>query len=363
MRMITDPRYLMWQILASLANGARASTLRASEVRIEGETVLLYCQRRERYAHRKAWHALGAPEAAAMQALLTGPYAALEHARAAGGADYALIDGVRWDGGRLFHVADPHLPAAVAPDALVDPRTWLLLMLGAEGRSGQVLRVVRSDIKVEARLNQLLLHVPGRGKKTGSWLLLARTQQLALAFAMRAGYLARLERAYQARTLRDYPLFPQGPLADGRAPAPSLPPHATVPPEIGVQPAPPALAPMNDRVLNDWARRLEALLGLPRVEGEGLYGWRRAFVTLFNPWEPDARVKDLLTAHATIRAVQHGSTRTQVYLDPLDIPVLLAGQRLLEHVRTAFVRTGTAPDGTTSGPHLGGERADRDAGA
>jgi hypothetical protein len=234
-------------------------------------------------------------------------------------------------------------------------------MLGAEGRSGQVLRVVRSDIKVEARLNQLLLHVPGRGKKTGSWLLLARTQQLALAFAMRAGYLARLERAYQARTLRDYPLFPQGPLADGRAPAPSLPPHATVPPEIGVQPAPPALAPMNDRVLNDWARRLEALLGLPRVEGEGLYGWRRAFVTLFNPWEPNARVKDLLTAHATIRDVRHGSTRTQVYLDPLDLPVLLAGQRLLEHVRTAFVQTGSAPDEPRRDPSASGDQGNRDA--
>ena len=42
-------------------------------------------------------------------------------------------------------------------------------------------------------------------------------------------------------------------------------------------------------------------------------------------------------------AMTHGSTRDEVYLDSIDVPLLREGQRLMQHARTEYVRTGGAP--------------------
>jgi len=100
---------------------------------------------------------------------------------------------------------------------------------------------------------------------------------------------------------------------------------------------------IDDRTLNDWARDVERRLGLPRVDREAMYGWRRAFINLFDTWSTSPRVKDLLTGHTDMREPTYGSTRVIVYLDPRDLVYLREGQRLLEHVRTEYVRTGRPP--------------------
>jgi hypothetical protein len=301
-----------------------APEVRASEVRLVGDGVEVFCQRRERFAHRKAWHACEEPVAQALRALLAGPYASLEAARAAGEPDYRLVADVRWDGATLRRIRSADDVANAHDDALLDPRAWLLLLLGAEGRMGQVCRSMWSDLHVEGNADDLVLDVPDTDRKRASWLLLADSQKAAAVFTLRVGYLAELERARREGTIKDYPLFPQDRLVRGRA-------------KVDVREF------VNDRTLNDWARDVERRLGLPRVTGEALYGWRRCFINLFDTWSTDARVKDLVTGHTDMRDPTFGSTRVTVYLNPQDLVYLREVQRLVEHVRTEFVRTGLPP--------------------
>lgn len=245
MRELDDPRYWMRDCLVTMVGAQRVGEVRASEVRQLGETVEIFCQRREKRAHRAIWHACEAPVAEVLRALLAGPYAALEAARSGGGPDYRLVADVRWNGVHLERVrtaADAPDPGA---DGLLDPRAWLLLMLGAEGRMGQVRRSMRSNLHVEGTLYTFVLDVPHSERKRASWLLLAPVQRRAVVFMQTVGYLADLERAFDAGTITDYPLFPQGRLVAGRARVD----------QTGI---------CDDKQLNDWARDIEARLGLER---------------------------------------------------------------------------------------------------
>jgi hypothetical protein len=330
MRELSDPRYLMRDALASMAGAKAARVLRASHIRLVGDGVEVKCQMRERYANRRAWHRCDAPVAEVLRALRSGPYAALEAAREAGGADYRVIADVRWNGTALSLASEVDGASERGTDDLLDPRTWLLLTLGAEGRMGQIRRAMRSDLLVEGTTDELVLDVPDAERKRASLLLAAPAQQAALAFTLRVGYLANLERAYRSGQIANYPLFPSGRLIRGRAGA-----HVA--------------AYIDDRTLNDWARAVERRLGLTRVDRQGMYGWRRSFINLFDTWSTSARVKDLLTGHTDMREPTYGSTRVTVYLDPRDLVHLREGQRLLEHVRTEFVRTGAPPPPTAGG--------------
>jgi len=104
-----------------------------------------------------------------------------------------------------------------------------------------------------------------------------------------------------------------------------------------------ALISVNDKTLNDWHAELEKILGITHVDGRAQYGWRRAFVNMYDGWTGSDRVKNLITGHTKLGPMTHGSTRDEVYLDPADVPLLREGQRLVEHARTEYVRTGEAP--------------------
>jgi hypothetical protein len=114
--------------------------------------------------------------------------------------------------------------------------------------------------------------------------LLDPSQVAPLAFTMRVGYLAAYERAYRAGEIRDYPLFPEGMLRKGRA--------AVLP----------KAKPIDRKVISRrWAADARRILGLPKMEGDAMYGWRRCLMDLHERWDTDARVKDLLVGHGAIR--------------------------------------------------------------
>lgn len=102
---------------------------------------------------------------------------------------------------------------AAAPQ--VDPRWALLLTLGAEYRLGQVKRLRRSDVDLEANR----VTVRGAGKKRGVVVVLTKGQRAQLDTALGAGgYLEGLERLYAKGAVKDYPMFPglRLPVQDGR---------------------------------------------------------------------------------------------------------------------------------------------------
>ena len=82
---------------------------------------------------------------------------------------------------------------------------------------GQVRRAMRSNLHVEGSCGDLLLDPPDTEKKRASWQLLAPSQRAAVAFSLRAGYLADLERAVRSKKISDFAFFPRGRLRDGRA--------------------------------------------------------------------------------------------------------------------------------------------------
>lgn len=95
----------------------------------------------------------------------------------------------------------------------VDPRMHLLLVLGAELRLGQVRRAMRTDL----RLEQGTLMIAGRGKKRGTVEDLTPGQLAHVRTVLESGYLADLERRFQAGEIPDYPLFIGGHLVGRKA--------------------------------------------------------------------------------------------------------------------------------------------------
>jgi hypothetical protein len=150
----------------------------------------------------------------------------------------------------------------------VDPRLGLILELGAELRSGQVRRAMRTDLDLEgggvAPHGRVTIH--GKGKKRGAVVHLTKQQRSSVDRALQ-GYLVRLEAAYQAGTLADYPLFPNGQLPGGRRgePVATVERHATA-------------GFLSPRTLGVWFREAEDLAEVPHVEGRLFYGARRVAV-------------------------------------------------------------------------------------
>lgn len=141
---------------------------------------------------------------------------------------------------------------AIAPT--IDPRLDLLLQLGAEYRSGQVVRAMRSDLDLTT--NEF--GVRGRGKKQGTTVVLTAGQQAAVARAL-AGYLAPLEQAFVAGTIPDYPLFPAGRMRKGQT---FLDRHATA-------------GPMHKRSIRALFHEAEKAAEITPVAGRAFYGLRR----------------------------------------------------------------------------------------
>jgi hypothetical protein len=156
---------------------------------------------------------------------------------------------------RLLHAA-----------ANVDPRTYLLLALGAEYRLGQVMRAMRSDLALsEEPHGEFTIH--GSKDKQGEIVSLTRGQRDAVHRALATGVLSALEAEFVAGTRKDYPLFPGGKLSGKVDGAPIV---------SGIDPD--ACRPMSrGTVAHHWPA-IEFLAGIEHVEGRGWYGIRRVGV-------------------------------------------------------------------------------------
>lgn len=334
---LADPRYDMVDALSCIVSTAGAIRTPRSWIRLTGGTGVDVRRNGGSIAvPRLTWYPLSAAAAAVVRSLLANEYADIEAAAQASGQDYRPVADVAWRDSALRRVDGPATIDSHRDVGLLDPRARQLFDLGAEGRAGQVVRCMRSHLKIDARSGELLLDVPGTAKKRGRVWFLAPAQRLRLALGMEIGHLAELEMRYRLpdgdpRRIDEYPLFVGGELRDGRA----------MPETRDGKPR--ALISVNDKTLNDWHVELEAIPGIKHVAGRAQYGWRRAFANIYEDWTSSSRVKDLITGHTKLGAVTHGSTRDEVYLDPVDVPLLREGQRLMQHARTSFVTTGHAP--------------------
>jgi integrase len=168
--------------------------------------------------------------------------------------------------GDELEAPEPHRPRhtveelrkilAAAPQ--VDPRLALALQLGAELRLGQVLRVRRSDVDLDAGM----LRVRGKGKKGGQLVKLIPTQLDTLRWAV-AGFLAPLEALGT-----DYPLLPAGQLTGGR--------KTDATPVCRKEQA--TGGSVGRRTALAWFHEAEAVAGVPSIPGRGWVGLRRGGV-------------------------------------------------------------------------------------
>lgn len=144
---------------------------------------------------------------------------------------------------------------------LVDVRHGLLYNLGAEARAGQVIRCKRSALSLEKGGH---LDVQGRGRKGGLRIRFTKGQLSAVKDILARGYLRRMEQAYLAGEIKDYPLFPGGRLVVDKA---------------GGELVAPLSAATGGHVwmsaVRKWHRGAERLAGIPHMPGRGLYGARR----------------------------------------------------------------------------------------
>ena len=320
LRLVMDPRYLMWSALASVCNGEGAYRVRRSDMQIDGAQVIV----RVNVGGRKkvAWNyrTLGAAESSIVGLLLHATYAAFEAEYQSAGVDYDLLRGHTWTGERLEREDGAELPG-------IDPRWRLLLDLGVEGRLGQIRRAYRSHVRRVGDSGDLALAELGRRTKPSGTHVLSAAQQADLGFALEVGHLADLELAYRAGELADYPLAPQGRLKNGRVPLTGA-----------------VLKPVDEKTLNGWAHELEAALGLEPSPERAHRAWRRTFVGLYRQWYMDPAVLDAVTGHGRrIEPEANGSTRETVYFDRDDEQVLRQAARLQEYARTEWVRTGAEP--------------------
>lgn len=135
----------------------------------------------------------------------------------------------------------------------VDPRFGLMLDLGAGFRLGQVVRVLRSHLKVDPGH----LEIPGTGEKPGAHLILTPGQRVSVDRAL-SGHLRLLEEKWATEGI-DYNLFPQG----------KLPRPGVIEVDRGHVSRP---------CLSRWFLAAEGLAGIPHMEGRGAHGLRRMTV-------------------------------------------------------------------------------------
>ena len=197
----------------------------------------------------------------------------------------------------------------VLPDA--DPRIRLVVELGVADRLGQLLRCNRSDLDLDDPKHPLgSLYIQGRGKKLGGTNALTKGQHDRVVADLSAGHLSLLEAAFQAGTISDYPLFPQGRLAKGKYRVIAA-----------------AKPPMVKTTLLNLFRDLEALAGVESESGRGWYGLRRLFADLAEDVTSDERTLNHITKH------QDSTMRRQRYQQRERPDVLRAASDAIETVR------------------------------
>jgi integrase len=153
----------------------------------------------------------------------------------------------------------------------VDPRSGLLLALGAELRLGQVRRSERTDLNLSASdYGEFAVH--GIGDKLGEVIELTRGQRAAVEQALHAetGYIRALEAAYQAKRIDNYFLFAGGKLFGRKGPKGGRPYVRGTDPD--------SRAPLSRSAISRRWALIEFLAGITHEDGRGAYGVRRGGV-------------------------------------------------------------------------------------
>jgi hypothetical protein len=348
-RLLCDPRYEMQALIATVSNPDAAYRVTRRLIRQENGVVQIGIDVGGAGRTAINWRPLSADASAYFLNLLATTYAEFEAQYVEGDTDYAFLSGHTWDGVRL--VAHP---TAELPD--VDPRYRLLLSLGFERRSEQMLICCRHHLVVVDDAGRLGLDERTLGTKVAALQMLSPSQERRLGFELRFGYLADLERVYR-ETLQamrkgraagvrgvsappTYPLFPEERLARGRAKPASDRTH-TKRAANGTAGTPvEELKPANTRTLADWNRQLERALGVEHEEGRALRGWRRGFADVYDGWTYDAKLLDRLWDHTPPMKADGGSTRSRVYVSAANLRLLEAMAELVEYGRAEYPRTG-----------------------
>lgn len=330
LRLLTDPRYDMQALLASVCSSEGAYRIKRSHLRIKDGLIEVGIDVGGTKRVAMNWRPLGADVSAAVMERLGTVYAEFEAKYFGSGVDYHFLVGHVWDGAHLIRHDGGRLP-------FVDPRYRLMQWLGVERRAEQMLDCWRRHVVVIDEEGHLGLDERTNGTKTAALQMLTASQERALGFELRFGYLADAERDYRAALVAaskrraqglpplappDYPLFPSHRLANGRA---------KITPES---------KPANDRTLSDWNRGLEKALGLIHEPGLALRGWRRGFADLYDRWTHDASLLDRVMDHTKPVKTERGSTRSRVYLNAADLRILQAMAAIMEYARVDYPRTG-----------------------
>jgi hypothetical protein len=334
LRALSDPRYDMQTLIAAVSSDDGAYRVSREDIRIENGLVYVGIDTGGQARKAINWRPLSADASAAFRELVDTAYSEFEAQFVETRTNYFFLEGHVWTGQQLRVSATGRLPK-------IDPRYRLLLYLGVERRSEQMLDCRRGHLVVVNDEGNLGLDARTQGTKRADLQMLTPSQERRLGFALRFGYLADLERAHRAQLaavakrraegdrmpmpVPDYPLFPAGRLAGGRAKASD------------------ALQPANDRTLDDWNRQVEQALGIDHEEGRALRGWRRAFADLYEDWTDDIDIKNRLMDHARALPAERGSTRERVYLNPASLRTLKKMAALVEYARVQFPRTGRPP--------------------
>lgn len=167
-------------------------------------------------------------------------------------------------------------------DDLIDPRLRVNILFGGDSlRAGQVRRSMRSDLDLgpcgEYGLGRL--RVRGRGKKRGSFVDLDTAVREVVDREMSVGYLRECEAAYQAKTITDYALMPQGRFVGACVPVRRNGRYRK---------------PVSKRTVLDWFHALEELAEVTHLEGRGWYGLRRLWSDLTPAHVSSARGREVM---------------------------------------------------------------------
>lgn len=204
-----------------------------------------------------------------------------------------------------------------------DPRLALVLQLAMELRVGQAARARRSDLSLD-RVGAYGLgrfRVRGVGRKAGEVVDLHPELRSYLDDVLTFGYLSDVEAAFRAGSLREYSLFPVGPLMHGKA---------SVEQSVGLH--------LQPRTLRGMFERLEQAAGVDHVPGRGFYGLRRVATDLAADLEQDDRVLNRLTGH------RDSDTRKRIYQDREHAATSAQAARTRRNLRQQIVGGTTAPE-------------------
>lgn len=361
---LRDPRMAMYHVLASAVNTEGAHRVRWTDVVMAGERIAVR-QEVDKRIGSTTKRDLDDAAARLFVRLLDGGYAHALYGRDFQPDDLLIPPG-RWVGlGTEPFVRDDTVFE-------LEPRMQLLYDLFAEKRLGQCIRLMRSQIAVDAETpGVMLITIPNSGRKRGFTMMLCPVQLESLALAMTVGYLRELEAAYRAGTITDYPIFPGGKLKDGCSPL------------AGAK----STKPMHRRTVAKYCARLERMVGfapqwteaeraalrahkdasrperstttpardaetVPAEDGEadlwkgerplvGNYGLRRTLIDLVHEVGAPSVVADLISCHAPTVELMHGAksrrgpgTRVGIYMNTADRVLLHQAAEVVQRLRT-----------------------------